>query len=596
MGKHKKNRAAATKNKDKNKKKPVHKAKTIKYDCIVSSMTIARPSSMDKKEYQRFISAKVKALFNAIHEDNHANVVTVFRETSQNQRSLLANALIHRGKEGYADQSKVSLLFETIIPMLKNPEGPNKGPSAEIVKTLLENGASTVDDDVFCRMPGERGGASLIGYCAHDIRCHSITSLLLRHGADPNGFCPGGASPLFYAIHYNSPQLVRDLVERGADTINVVEKPTTRSDPVRQDRAILIALTEEEQQKNFSVIPIFRILKETNALHLDLFDTSYRTIYMAIKIGHLEILQYALAQQGPDGRLINGRCNIETFRSPSLFMGCCFGDPEVVRELIRAGFPTRGLRGISQTGEELTILQSIFFFKVTYPLMAKNRMELVKVFAEEGCLHIEETTIDQCNVGALLLAVQSGNVEMVSFLIKAAKGNERFLTQEDEQGRNAAFHAVAMSDPQMVMEIMKCDCAFEMFVIENDHFMTPLMHACAKKASLEILEQLLEFGIPVDRRNSIKIPPLHVAVATDNLNAVKVLLRRGSKEARSALGVALVQGNKNRDENLDITYELFRHWIKNDTSEFLDSFYELFKCFVVHHSKEHYVLERFPSS
>lgn len=589
MGKHKKNKAAATRNKDKNKKKPAQKANTINFCGIVTSMTIVRPSSMDKKEYQRFIHKKVEPLFNAIHQDHHEAVVSVFRETSQHQRSLLANALIHRGKEGHTDHSKVSLLFETLIPTLKDRNNPGKRPSSAIVKTLLENGASTVDDDVFCigQSMAERGledRPSLIGYCAHDIRCHSIASLLLRHKVNPHVLCPGGASPLFYAIHFNSLQLVRDLVEEGTDTLNVILENNLCP-------AILLALAAEAQQKDFSTIPIFRLLKEMNATHLHqmTIENSYRTIHMAMNLGHLEIVQYALAQQGPNRKSINSHYDGRFFDLPMIYMACCYGHPEIVRELIRAGFPTRGLCGIVKGEQGLTILQSIFFIQdKQFPQGAKNRMELVKVFAEENCLHIEDTTIDQCNEGALLHAVKSGNVEIVSYLIRAAKGNELFLTQENELGQNAAFLAVVMSpDKQMVSAIMECDCALEMFDIETDSGITPLMLACFDRRWLEIVEQLLEFGIAVDRPNSKNEVALHWATELRNLDAVKLLLRWGSKKAAASMKLALTEGG-----DLDIIYELFKSWSTQSSQKAglglapdqgkLDNLYELFKTDVVH--------------
>ena len=134
---------------------------------------------------------------------------------------------------------------------------------------------------------------------------------------------------------------------------------------------------------------------------------------------------------------------------------------------------------------------------------------------------------------------------------------------------------------------MECDCALEMFDIETDSGITPLMLACFDRRWLEIVEQLLEFGIAVDRPNSKNEVALHWATELRNLDAVKLLLRWGSKKAAASMKLALTEGG-----DLDIIYELFKSWSTQSSQKAglglapdqgkLDNLYELFKTDVVH--------------
>ena len=88
------------------------------------------------------------------------------------------------------------------------------GPPA-IVELLLTHGARI---DI---QSSVTGATPLSGACQNAQA--NILDLLLEHGADADFVGPNGFTPLFQAVEYGTPGMVRSLIQRGADVNAVVE-------------------------------------------------------------------------------------------------------------------------------------------------------------------------------------------------------------------------------------------------------------------------------------------------------------------------------------------------------------------------------------
>ena len=86
-------------------------------------------------------------------------------------------------------------------------------PNAELIRFLINAGA-----DVNAKE--EDGATVLINACYNYKLSVDIIRLLLNSGANVNARSASGTTPLMAAVHHNSPDVVKLLLERGVDDIN----------------------------------------------------------------------------------------------------------------------------------------------------------------------------------------------------------------------------------------------------------------------------------------------------------------------------------------------------------------------------------------
>ena len=148
----------------------------------------------------------------------------------------------------YRDMKRHVMLFENYA------EGERK---QNIVKQLLDAGADpNMADDRGVR-PLDIDGEGLIN--AVRMRKPSLVQRLLDAGADPDVVSNHGFTPLYFAVSSISPDLVRLLLQRGADPFKTV--PTNRGDMSPQKLAVDLLqggrLSVRDAQKMEQILDMF---------------------------------------------------------------------------------------------------------------------------------------------------------------------------------------------------------------------------------------------------------------------------------------------------------------------------------------------------
>ena len=144
-----------------------------------------------------------------------------------------------------------------------------------------------------------------------------------------------------------------------------------------------------------------------------------------------------------------------------------------------------------------------------------NNVELVKLLIGKGASpQIQE----MYGRNAYHEAAASGNLEMIN-VIKNAGGNP---LSRDTHGRTP-FSLVLDKSDEIILAVLGNDVN----LVDSDGN-TPIHIAINNKASAQIISSLINLGYPVNRRNSLGLTPLTLAVKTKQIEIAKTLVEWGA--------------------------------------------------------------------
>lgn len=226
-----------------------------------------------------------------------------------------------------------------------------------------------------------------------------------------------------------------------------------------------------------------------------------------------------------EGANINER---DEFDNTALALACSLGNKDAVEFLIHNGGVTDDCFGESDL--------SIFHLAVN-----SNNADLVRYLA--GLRTVSDIIDFQNNNGitALQLAIRYGNTEM----IQVFTDSHADVTLQDSSGKTALHYAVMSGDLDAIELLISEDANVAKLADHNR--LTPL-HLAARQGDLEAMQILVNAGADLSAQDKYEKSALHYAVASGNLDAVRLIARQADinkqdKDGNTALHLAASTGN-----------------------------------------------------
>lgn len=139
----------------------------------------------------------------------------IFRAVDRRDPAVV-RALLHRG----ADVARPSTKSELNPPLFRLVNSPHEN-NLEIASLLLDHGADP-NGIAHTKLNGPSIGESLIHFALR-YRANELSSLLLKNGASPHGTDESGESAAHYCLHLRLKEGLKILLENGFDPLRVFD-------------------------------------------------------------------------------------------------------------------------------------------------------------------------------------------------------------------------------------------------------------------------------------------------------------------------------------------------------------------------------------
>ncbi len=361
-------------------------------------------------------------------------------------------------------------------------------------------------------------GSTLLHWAARMGQAE-MAQTLLQHHANVNATDDEGNTPLHGAVWEQQPELVRLLIEHGADPLLANAEGYT---------PLYYAAAHRGEE-------ITNVLLAAADLQLD--DQTQRLLRSAVL--RVAILTddtdrvRGLLQADPTLTTFaySGECPYPEQTTP-LHIAAGSGSREIIETLLAAGASANATDGYGSTPLHEAA-------NTGDPEAAASRPEAIAALLEAGA---DPNAADDYSNTPLLSALGAGaGMQVVNLLIQAGAD----VNAADDDGEAPVHRAVRTGDPQMLEALLRAGADLTAVDAEGN---TALFHAAygALGGRPEAEEQydptataqyLLAHGVDISAANNSGQTALHVAVAYQAIDLVRVFLERGADpSARDAEG------------------------------------------------------------
>ena len=279
---------------------------------------------------------------------------------------------------------------------------------------------------------------------------------------------PGnGYTPLHWAINYSKHDVVKHLIDQGA---NVNAKTTYGYTP-----AHLAAMGA-----NAKIIGVL-LAKKPNVNIKD--NRGFTPIMYAVTSNNNAALIDKWIDAGADLKVTNRQ------KQSLLHIACTYGKQDLARKLINQGMPYDQPDQYGNTP--------------LFSAAARNQLEIVKLLLEKGA---NVNIVSKNTKHTLLHSVcQSGALDSFKLIIDKAED----VNATNNQGQTAIMLASYARQPEMVKALLEKGA--DPNIVSKDGYMTSALHAACVQCMPEAVEALLGKKAKVSNKDLNGDTPLHVA-------------------------------------------------------------------------------------
>lgn len=315
----------------------------------------------------------------------------------------------------------------------------------EVVEKLIISGAN-IDS------PNKRMITPL--HIASSINNLNVVNMLLNHGARVNAIDENGLHPIHYAVKSGQKSIIRTLLDSGA---SLLECDNRRNNALHyacesgNDDLVIYILRN-------MVVTDFKNIYGQTALHIAAINCSIKSLKALIFSGFRIDIRDNLGQTPYELALTNKKEEnvsflTEYFNSPEYRYR--FGKYELHREIANNNY--------QYALEKVTVSNvndwDYFGRSLMYYALINENFKLVKLLYER---YARIKKIDAFDQSALLIAIYTGNIEIVEFLLKhGANPNEIFYN------RSYLYRAILRNDVKLVKTLI--DNGADINYIDNKH-------------------------------------------------------------------------------------------------------------------------------
>jgi ankyrin repeat protein len=313
---------------------------------------------------------------------------------------------------------------------------------------------------------------------------------LLENGVSVNTESRSGITPLFCAIRRRNIQLVKILKEKGSN-VNAYSVNMDGITPLHA--AVLMKSTE-----------IVKFLLENGADMTTFCSIRNQTpFHWAATVGNLDVF-VTMFKYNADISVQTGN---EKWDRP-IDLAARKGHASLVEWLIENGI------SVESTNQE--------GYTPLHTAACYGEIGVVKVLLHKG-VDVNIRTKNKERNTALHLSAGGGHVELTKLLLQM--GAE--IDAEDETNKYTAMHYAAQKN--------RLQCLIELDnygdnrqVNTDSKYGETLIATAAKYDSVDVLDWLLDKGVPLNIQGKGKLTPLHYAAYYDSRNVTLILLTRGA--------------------------------------------------------------------
>ena len=411
------------------------------------------------------------------------------------------------------------------LPLILAAESKN----ASLVDELLRRGADV-------NIAYESGHSALHAACTEGK--HEVVKILLKAGANPNS-SPEYA-PLLLAYHNNHVDIAMELIQNGANVnVNLFNLSplhhACKKHLVEHVRELIkrgadtnMDLREGTPLHVTTSLEIVKLLLDNGARVNNAFACKYSPLYSACGRDDLRIVKEML-DHGADPNAGDVR-----FRATPLHAACAQGNLDVVKELLDRGADPDLINKRSKKPIHLACsygrieivfeflrrysmnLQESDYWRIVAETCSNNQVELLKELITTGLVN---DTLKKSGGGLLHKAVIDGHIDIVKTLLDhGVDVNEGW-----EDGVTALYRSCSHPNFEIYKELTKRGA-----LINIPYKDTMPLDMAAMGGSLDIISDLLDRGVDINRGDSDNMTALHNACFDGVLDSVKMLLDRGA--------------------------------------------------------------------
>lgn len=374
----------------------------------------------------------------------------------------------------------------------------------EKLTNILEKGYSIIDVDI----TDSRLTTPLMYACQEG--CYNIASSLLKYKADINKKNIGDNIPLFFSVFSDDYRITKLLLETGKVEINQKNKngETALSYSCLYDHPEMVDL-----------------LVEYNANVNNVNNRGQYPVHLASINGKLNTLK-ALLSHGAShdvGNLIGNQC----------FTLACINENMDIAKYLLNNYKVN-YNYVNYSGD--SVLHQCFILK---------KKEMIKFLLE-----LEDIQIDTPNSSGdtpFLLACKKNDIELIKLILD--KNKPINYNAKNSGGDYALFFATYFKNLELMRFIL--DLKVDMYMersFKSYNCQTPFTISCSYFGTEDMIKLFIEYGIDVNRPNSLGVYPIGNACKSDNVEHVRLLLEAGANpNVRSLNTTPLIQACTNNN-------------------------------------------------
>ena len=370
----------------------------------------------------------------------------------------------------------------------------NDRASAEL---LLAKGADPRARKVHGHTTYDQLGFKTPFHVAFDAGHYSLAAILLKEAMGINGLDERGWTPLMIAITADDWDLVRELLNDGANIM-----------AGHKENALDVAEMMESEKKLLEVVVA---VKGTN---IDI--KGIPLLMWAIIKGHIDIVKY-LVEQGAD-------LNAQDEDGWTVLMWAAQrGHIDIVRYLVEQGAEVN--------------LQYKDGYTALMQAVREGHTSIVRYLVEHGA---DLSVQDRMGGTALMQAAQRGHIDIVRYLVEqGAKVNV-----QDRNGGTALMQAAREGHIDIVRYLVEQEANINM---QNEYGYTALIRTVQNR-HIDIVRYLVEQGADVNASKGDGFTALPWAVLSGHIDIVRYLVEQGAdiyardKDGRTVLMLAAQRG------------------------------------------------------
>ncbi len=432
-------------------------------------------------------------------------------------------------------------------PMVADARQPDE-LKKDLFQTIIDGDVKKIEQmlDKNPELLHSRIGLGTLLFFACETGNREVAAFLIARGADVNERSCGhdifNATPLHVAVLYMDAELVKLLLENGAD-VNVVSAEPEGTPLLfavksgnKEIEKLLLAHgavvtekveqarppSEDEQMVHSAVLyadlsAVSGMIEQNPKLLEARNEEQFTVLDSAAKEGHLEMVKFLIAK----GADVNAEDNSN---GTPVRWAACNGSIEIVKELIKAGADLDPSPG-----------------KVESPLQCAagaGHKDVVELLLKHGA---DINGVDKQGRTGLMDAVSRDRMNVARLLIdKGADVNAR-----DKRGNTALIDALDEDDDSYIRLLLNNGADPN---LEDNYLDTPLKRA-AGKGNAKYVALLIEHGADVNLCNERRETPLMTAAYRDLFDTAKLLLDnhadvdRKNRDGKTAMDIAIEKKN-----------------------------------------------------